>query len=174
MRRESVDQTQHSTEISQSELSGEVLNLLRLARNVTGFSLDFWADFTEGLDTNSVALLVLRAEMLGVEMQKGVSRDAQLGRFVRDINSTLASPKFAACHSGASGGGSDEQKVPNYVLRRPFAEGRLAIGDVVQAFEVVHPKGSEGGCDGDVGGLWPALGDEDRRIVSDVVRRLST
>lgn len=152
LRREIENQTQNSDEPSQAELSGEVLNLLKIARSATGLSLDFWADFLDGFATGSVALLVMRAEMISAEMHRRESRDAQLGRFVREICSELEAPKLQG--SVVSGGG-------------------LTVGEVLQAFEVVNPRGSGSSRDCDVSALWPALGDADRRIVSEVVRRLA-
>jgi len=42
----------------------EILSLLKEARARSGLSLDFWADFTEGLDYRSVAILCGRSDMI--------------------------------------------------------------------------------------------------------------
>lgn len=39
------------------------LELLKEARRVSGLSLDFWADLTEGLDYNSLEILVGRSSI---------------------------------------------------------------------------------------------------------------
>lgn len=40
------------------------LTLLKKAREDSGLPLDFWEDFTEGLDHNALAILVGRSSML--------------------------------------------------------------------------------------------------------------
>jgi hypothetical protein len=97
LRRENDTQTQDSALNSQTALSGDVLNLLKLAGDATGLSVEFWAGLTEGLDRNAVAVLVMRAEMISAEMQRGVPRDARLGRFVRQISSGSALPDILTC-----------------------------------------------------------------------------
>lgn len=42
----------------------ERLALLKEARRNSGLPLDFWADFTEGLDHNSLAILCGRSSLL--------------------------------------------------------------------------------------------------------------
>lgn len=41
-----------------------LLALLKDARLKSGLPLDFWADFTEGLDHNSVAILCGRSDLI--------------------------------------------------------------------------------------------------------------
>lgn len=41
----------------------ERLKLLKLARRESGMSLDFWHDFTDGLDQSSLEILVGRSPM---------------------------------------------------------------------------------------------------------------
>ncbi len=42
----------------------EILDLLKMARNVSGLPLDFWADFTEGLPQSSIAILCGRSDLI--------------------------------------------------------------------------------------------------------------
>jgi len=46
---------------------GRVLVLLKKARHDSGRGLDFWADFTDGVDIKSLELLVSRASMISVK-----------------------------------------------------------------------------------------------------------
>lgn len=168
MRRENDIQTQDPAVNSQTELSGDVLNLLKLACDATGLSVDFWAGLTEGLDRNAIALLVMRAEMISAEMQRGVPRDARLGRFVRQISSGSALPEILTC--GCKGA---ELSTGNADLPKgSFTEKKLAVGDVLKAFDVIYPE--ETGDDSDVVGLWFGLDEGDKRIVFDLVKRLSS
>jgi hypothetical protein len=168
LRQENDIQTQDPAVNSSTALSGDVLNLLKLACDATGLSVDFWAGLTEGLDRNAVAVLVMRAEMIGAEMQRGVPRDARLGRFVRQISSGSALPEILTCdckQAELSAGNADPS-------RGGTTEKKLAVGDVLKAFDVIYPE--ETGDDSDVFGLWFSLDEGDKRIVSDVVKRLST
>jgi hypothetical protein len=168
LRRENDTQTQDPAVMSQTELSGDILNLLELAGDATGLSVDFWASLTEGLDRNAVALLVMRAEMLSAEMQRGVPRDARLGRFVRQISSESDLPRRLARPVGAVELTTGGEALPKGI----FTDKKLAVGDVLQAFDVVFPE--ESGDESDVLGLWLTLDEGDKRIVSDVVKRLSS
>lgn len=40
-----------------------ILEMLKNARNKSGLPLDFWADLTEGLDYNSIAILCGRSDI---------------------------------------------------------------------------------------------------------------
>ena len=52
----------------------EILNLLKKARHESGLPLDFWADLTEGLDYNSIAILCGKSEIFPKYMNsKGIS-----------------------------------------------------------------------------------------------------
>lgn len=47
-----------------AEEDAEMLSLLKEARRKSGLPLDFWADFTDGLDHNSVAILCGRSDLI--------------------------------------------------------------------------------------------------------------
>ena len=47
-----------------AEEDAEMLSLLEEARRKSGVPLDFWADFTEGLDQSSVAILCGRSDLI--------------------------------------------------------------------------------------------------------------
>ena len=170
MRRENDIQTQDPAVVSQTELSGDVLNLLKLASDATGLSVDFWASLTEGLDRNAVALLVMRAEMMSEQMQRGMPRDARLGRFVRQISRESALPRRVVHPVGAVELSNRDADLPRGI----FTDKKLAVGDVLQAFDVIYPDENDGDSDSAVFGLWLSMDEGDKRIVSDVVRRLSS
>ncbi|WP_083099549.1 hypothetical protein [Pseudophaeobacter leonis] len=143
-------------------------NLLELAGDATGLSVDFWAGLTEGLDRNAVALLVMRAEMMSAEMHRGVPRDARLGRFVRQISSGSALPGILTCGFEAAELSNSDADLPKGIS----TEKKLAVGDVLKAFDVIYPE--ETGDVSDVLGLWVGLDEGDKRMVSDMVKRLSS
>lgn len=49
------------------------LALLKEARNRSGLSLDFWSDFTDGLDHKCLAILCGRSSMLPKNMKSSGS-----------------------------------------------------------------------------------------------------
>lgn len=50
--------------MSKADSSAERLALLKEARRVSGMPLDFWADLTEGLPYNSLAILCGNASVI--------------------------------------------------------------------------------------------------------------
>ena len=51
-------------EMSLREDDVDVLAQLKIAREASGRSLDFWADFTEGLNKEALEIIVSRASMI--------------------------------------------------------------------------------------------------------------
>lgn len=170
MERELENTTSEAVDSSLSQLSGDVLTLLKLARDATGWPLDFWSDLTEGMDPHSIALLVMRAESLRNRVHSHDLRDAQLGWFIRSI----------CTHGGLQNCPIGSAEAKNAKLQQMMeAASTVSIGKELSlekahaAFEKIYPQSEEDRDLAQTLNKWYALDPASKQLVSRMIDSLA-
>lgn len=162
--------TDEAVETSLRQLSGDVVSLLKLARQATGWSMEFWSELTEGMEPHAVALLVLRAEMLADKVKDQGARDAQLGGYIRSICQGELEQDCTLFDSEEADFGAE----PGPHLLPVQKPGEiLSVEKALKSFEVIYPQSVEAEAERCNFGCCAALDPEGRELVSGLLRRLT-